>query len=73
MHYLRAHMAPESLELLLFLYCNKEYWDSVAVLDNAMLWGSERRKARRAAEEAAAAAAAARAAEGDFFDDESDE
>ena len=68
MHYLRAHMAPESLELLLFLYCNKEHWNNAAVLDKAMLWDSERRKARRAVEEAAAAAA--RAAGGDFFDDE---
>ena len=57
-------VAPESLELLLFLYCNKEYWNNAEVIDKAILWDGERRKVRRAAEEAAAAAA--RAAEGDF-------
>ena len=66
MHYLRAHMAPESLELLLFLFCNREYWNYSKVIDEAIHWDVERRKAKRAAEEAAAAAARA-------ADDDSDE
>ena len=64
MHYLRAHMAPESLELLLFLYCNREYWNSPIVIDQAIHWEAERRKAIKAAEQAAAAARAS-----DEFDD----
>ena len=59
MHYLRAHMAPESLELLLFLYCNREYWNSSRATVGATTWDVERRKATRTAEEAAAAAARA--------------
>ena len=49
MHYLRAHMAPESLELLLFLqYCNSDLvWEYPA-----MSWEKEQQEA-----EAAAAAA----------------
>ena len=66
MHYLRAHMAPESLELLLFLFCNREYWNYSKVVDEAIHWDTERRRAKRAAEEAAAAAARA-------ADDDSDE
>ena len=58
MHYLRAHMAPESLELLLFLFCSRGYWsNSRASTDEAVTWDVERRKATRAAEEAATAAA----------------
>lgn len=64
MHYLRAHMAPESLELLLFLYCNREYWNTPIVIDQAIHWEAERRKAIKAAEQAAAAARAS-----DEFDD----
>jgi hypothetical protein len=59
MHYLRAHMAPESLELLLFLFCNREYWNNSRVIDDAIHWDAERTRARRAAEAAAAAAALA--------------
>ena len=65
MHYLRAHMAPESLELLLFLFCNREYWNNSRVIDEAIHWDVEMRKAKRAAEEAAVAAARA----ADDFDD----
>ena len=57
MHYLRAHMAPESLELLLFLYCNKEYWNNSMVIDQAINWDLERKKAKKAADDEAAAAA----------------
>ena len=67
MHFLRAHMAPESLELLLFLFCNREYWNYSKVIDEAIHWDVERRKAKRAAEEAAAAAA--RAAHDDSDED----
>jgi len=66
MHYLRAHMAPESLELLLFLFCNREYWNNSKVIDEAIHWDVERTRARRAAEEAAATAARA----ADDLDDE---
>ena len=58
-HYLRAHMAPKSLELLLFLFCNREYWNYSKVIDEAIRWDVERRKVKRAAEEEAAAAAQA--------------
>ena len=68
MHYLRAHMAPESLELLLFLFCNREYWNISKVIDEAIHWDVERTRARRAAEEAAAAAA--RAADDDLDDED---
>jgi hypothetical protein len=37
-HYLHAHMAPDSLELLLFLYCNKNLWNYAAVIDEAIAW-----------------------------------
>ena len=73
MHYLRAHMAPESLELLLFLFCNREYWNYTKVIDEAIHWDMERSKAKRAAEEAAAAAAAAAARAADDFDLDSDD
>ena len=53
MHYLRAHMAPESLELLLFLYCNSDLWEYPAIIDEAVAWEKEQQEA-----EAAAAAAA---------------
>ena len=58
-HFLRAHMAPESLELLLFLFYNREYWNYSKVIDEAIHWDVERRKAKRAAEEDATAAACA--------------
>lgn len=66
MHYLRAHMAPESLELLFPLFCNREHWSSARVIDEAIHWETERTMTRRAAEEAAAAAARA----ADDLDDE---
>ena len=69
MHYLRAHMAPESLELLLFLFCNREYWNNSKVIDEATHWDVERTRATKAAEEAAAAAARA----ADVFDDEDEQ
>ena len=56
MHYLRAHMAPESLELLLlFLYCNSDLWEYPAIIDEAM--SSWENKEQQEAEAAAAAAA----------------
>jgi hypothetical protein len=58
MHYLRAHIAPESLELLLFLYCNKEYWNNSIVIDKSINWDLEKKKAKKAADDEAAAAAA---------------
>ena len=66
MHYLHAHMAPESLEQLLFLLCNREYWNNSKVIDEAIYWDVERTRARRSAKEAAAAAARA----ADDLDDE---
>ena len=51
MHYLREHMASESLELLLFLFCSRGYWSNSRATDEAITWDVERRKATRAAEE----------------------
>jgi hypothetical protein len=57
MHYLRAHMDPSSLELLLFLHCNKDLWKFPRIIDHVKLWNDDRKK--KARDEAAAAAAAA--------------
>ena len=46
MHYLRAHMAPESLELLLFLFCNREYWNYSKIIDEAINWDVEKKRRR---------------------------
>ena len=64
MHYLRGCCAhgtrtPESLELLLFLYCNSDLWEYPAIIDEAMSWEKEQQEA-----EAAAAAAAAERSRG---------
>ena len=66
---MRAHIAPKILELLLFLFCNREHWNYSTVIDEVMHWDMERRKAKRAAEEEAAAAA--RVAD-DFDSDDED-
>ena len=48
MHYLRAqHMAPESLELLLFLFCNREYWNYSKIIDEAIHWDVAWKEERR--------------------------
>ena len=67
MHYLRAHMAPESLELLLFLYCNKDLWNYAAIIDEAIAWEAQNNAAAAAA---AAAATAAHVAEENNEDDD---
>ena len=59
MHYLRAHMAPESLELLLFLYCNKQLWSYPRIIDEAICWDEDRKKKAAAEAQAVAVAAAA--------------
>ncbi len=37
-HNLRAHMAPESLQRLLFLCWIKIFWDCAAIIDEAISW-----------------------------------
>ena len=44
-------MAPESLELLLFLYCNSDLWDYPVNIDEAMAWEKEQPDAEAAAAE----------------------
>ena len=70
MHYLRAHMAPESLELLLFLFCNREYWNYSKVIEGAIHWDVGRKKVERTAEEEEAAAAARAADDFDSVDED---
>ena len=42
--YAREHMAPESLELLLFLYCDKDLWNYAAIIDEAIAVAWEAKK-----------------------------
>ena len=58
--YAREHMAPESLELLLFLYCDKDLWNYAAIIDEAIAWEAKKNAAAAAA---AAVATAAHVAE----------
>jgi hypothetical protein len=44
-------MAPESLELLLFLYCNSDLWEYPAIIDEAVAWEKEQQEAEAAAAE----------------------
>ena len=66
--YAREHMAPESLELLLFLYCDKDLWNYAAIIDEAIAWEAQKNAAATAA--AAAAATAAHVAEENNEDDD---
>ncbi len=73
MSYLRSHMAPESLELLLFLFCNRHYWANYPrIIDEAIAWEDTKKKQAAAAASAAAAIAAAAAAL-DNDDDDADD
>ena len=51
--YVRTWHPKVCLELLLFLFCNREYWNNSRVIDDAIHWDAERTRARRAAEAAA--------------------
>jgi hypothetical protein len=63
-------MAPESLELLLFLFCNRKYWeDYPRIIDEALAWEDTKKKQAGAAATAAAALAAAAP---DHDDDDAD-
>ena len=68
--YAREHKAPESLELLLFLYCDKDLWNYAAIIDEAIAVAWEAKKNAAAAAAAAAVATAAHVAEENNEDDD---
>jgi len=67
MSYLRSHMNPDSLEQVLFLKVNKDYWLDAKIIDDVMV--KEKLRVTAEAQAVAATAAAVAAAQDDENDD----